>query len=604
MKIDDNQSAAADLRQRAEDADSKNKDQSFDQLASLSPEATKQTLHELRVHQIQLEMQNDELRRAQVELDAARARYFDLYDLAPVGYFTITEKGLILEANLTAASLLGEDRGGLVNHPVLRFILKEDQDIYHLHCKKIFEKRTQQTCKLRMVKKDGTIFWARLEGTLARNADDASICRVVLSDITEQKRSEKAKEKLENESWQLQKTESLGRMAGAIAHHFNNQLQVVMMNLRMALQNSPQNAELVEYLTEARQAARKATEVSALMLTYLGQTAARHEPLYLCEACQRHLPMLRAVMPQNVVLETDLPCPGPVINADANQIQQILTNLLTNAWEAIGKHPRVIRLALKQARAADIPETHRFPIDCKLQESDYACLEVADSACGIATEDMHKLFDPFFSTKFTGRGLGLAVVLGIVRAHSGIVTVESQPGRGSVFRVFLPLSAEAVHLKSEPVAQPPRTAVGGTVLVIDDEPCLRKSVEKVLKRFGFTVYAAEDGVEGVEVFQQHREEIGCVLCDLTMPRMNGWDTLAALRKLSPAIPVILSSGYSEAQVMEGDHSELPQAFLSKPYDLDALADALARAMRNPKALNGTSNIHQSRFHSRQNGVFI
>ena len=123
------------------------------------------------------------------------------------------------------------------------------------------------------------------------------------------------------------------------------------------------------------------------------------------------------------------------------------------------------------------------------------------------------------------------------------------------------------------------------MLVVDDEPCLRKAVTLVLKRSGFTVYEAQDGVEAVEVFQQHRDEIGCVLCDLTMPRMDGWETLTALRKLAPDISVILSSGYSEAQVMAGDHAELPQAFLSKPYELPALKDTIVRVMGNRNSLN-------------------
>ena len=159
----------------------------------LSPEETRRTLHELRVHQIELEMQNEELRRAQAELDAARARYFDLYDLAPVGYCTLCEKGLILEANLTAATLLGVARGALVKQPITRFILEEDQDIYYLHRKQLFETGEPQACELRMVKKDGAPFWAHLAATVAQDADGASVCRVVLSDITARKSEEDAR---------------------------------------------------------------------------------------------------------------------------------------------------------------------------------------------------------------------------------------------------------------------------------------------------------------------------------------------------------------------------------------------------------------------------
>ncbi len=213
---------------------------------------------------------------------------------------------------------------------------------------------------------------------------------------------------------------------------------------------------------------------------------------------------------------------------------------------------------------------------------DYACLEVADTGCGIAAGDIEKVFEPFFSKKFVGRGLGLPVVLGIVKAHQGAITVESKPGRGSVFRVFLPLTTEAILQKPIQTPQGQRAAGVGTVLVVDDEPALRKAVGFALKKSGFTVLVAADGVEAVEIFGQHREEISCVMCDLTMPRMNGWQTLAALRKLAPDIPVILSSGYSESQAMEGDHAERPQAFLSKPYEFKTLVETIVRIMRNPK----------------------
>ena len=399
-------------------------------------------------------------------------------------------------------------------------------------------------------------------------------------DITERKRLEAAQKNLEIQNRQLQKAESLSRMAGAIAHHFNNQLQAVMMGLQMAMSDLPQTAIALETLTDAMLSARKAAKVSSLMLTYIGQTAAKHEPLYLCEACQRQLSIIRADLPKDMVLETDFLTPGPVINANANQIQQVLTNLVTNAWEALGDTRSAIRVAVKTVCVAEIPAANCFPIDYKPQDTDYACLEVRDAGCGIAAEDMEKLFDPFFSSKFTGRGLGLPVVLGIVRAHKGCVTVESQPKRGSVFRIFLPLSAEAVLPKPAPPVQAPQTGGGGTVLLVDDEPIVRKSIESVLKRSGFTVLTAVDGVDAVEVFQRHRDEIGCVLCDLMMPRMNGWETLTALRKLSPGFPVLLSSGYSEAQVMAGDHPELPQAFLSKPYQFETLINTIARFMRN------------------------
>ena len=193
MKEDKTQAKQADrLRQRAEAIAGEKACQSPEQFEALSPEETRQILHELRVHQIELEMQNEELRRAQVELEVSRERYFDLYDLAPVGYFTISEQGLILEGNLTAAGLLGVARGALVKQRLSIFILPEDQDIYYLHRKQLFETGEPQTCELRMLKKDGTRFWVNLAATKAQDADGAPICRAVMSDITDRKLADDA----------------------------------------------------------------------------------------------------------------------------------------------------------------------------------------------------------------------------------------------------------------------------------------------------------------------------------------------------------------------------------------------------------------------------
>jgi len=400
---------------------------------------------------------------------------------------------------------------------------------------------------------------------------------VILRDITERKRAEEEREKLEAQNRQLQKAESLGRMAGAIAHHFNNQLGVVLGNLELAMMKLPQGAPPHAEITAAMKASSKAAEMSGLMLTYLGQSFDKREPLDLSYACRRSLPMLQTAMPGNVVMNTDLPIPGPVISANANQIQHVLTNLITNAWESVGDGRGAIHLNVKTVSSADIKAEHH-PITWQPQDAVYACLEVTDEGCGIAQKDLEKIFDPFFSSKFTGRGMGLAVVMGIVRAHSGAITVESEPGRGSTFRIFFPVSGEVVPLKMDKMPQPPAIEGGGTVLLVEDEAAMRKMAKTMLTFMGYTVLEAADGAEAVEIFQQHKDEIQCVLCDLTMPGMDGWETLAALRKLSPGIPVVLTSGYDKAQVMSGDHPEWPQVFLSKPYMLKGLSDAIHLAM--------------------------
>jgi PAS domain S-box-containing protein len=436
--------------------------------------------------------------------------------------------------------------------------------------------------ELSFMRKDGSRVAVFSSHTVLQSLGHAPELFCLNVDLTERKQVEKEKAELEAQNRQLQKAESLGRMAGAIAHHFNNMLAVSIGNLELAIMDLPPGSDVLKNLTQAMKASHKAAEVSSLMLTYLGQTPGKHEPLDLSDICHLGMSMLRAVIPNKVIVETELPSPGPTIRANANQMHQVLTNLITNVWESIGDNGGTIRLIIKTVSSADIPASHCFPIDYQPQSIPYACMEVTDTGCGISDKDIEKIFDPFFTTKFTGRGMGLPVVLGIVRAHNGAVSVESKPGRGSVFRIFLPVSTEEIPLQQEKIVPVQKSAIslkgGGTVLLIEDEEQVREMAGIMLSRLGYTVLEAKDGVEAVEIFQQHQDDIHCVLSDLTMPRMDGWETLVALRKLSHDIPVILSSGYDEARVMAGEHPERPNAFLGKPYQLKGLGDTIRRVL--------------------------
>ncbi len=566
---------AADLRRRAEAID---RELSAKEPQELSPERSRSLFHELRVHQIELEMQNEELRRAQEALEASRARYFDLFDLAPIGYLTLSEHGLVVEANLTAARLLGVERQRLVKEPLTHFIVKEDQDTYYLHRKRLFETGAPQVCELRLLRGDSSSFWTRLEMTVVREAGgEAPVCRAVLSDVSERKRAEEEKARDEERDRQLQKAESLGRMAGAIAHSFNNLLQVVMGNLEFALRDHGGDGDLSKHLARAMQAAADAARIIGQTLTYIGHGPAQHGPLHVSAACERGLEMLRAGMPKGVVLETDLQSPGPLISASADQIQQALSNLVTNAVEALGSGGGSVRVSVRTAAPAEIPVAHRFPVDWEPQAAAYACLEVADTGCGIIVKDVEKLFDPFFSSKFLGRGLGLSVVLGIARSHEGVVALESEHGRGSVFRLFLPQLVGGIGRPTKSPAKPPDFEGSGTVLLVEDDQTVRDVAAAMLWRLGFSVLEGRDGAEALDLLRQHPGGFRFVLCDLTMPRLSGWDAIAAIHQLAPDLPVILASGYDVSQLML-EHSERPQVLLSKPYQLRTLRDAIGRAL--------------------------
>lgn len=290
----------------------------------------------------------------------------------------------------------------------------------------------------RALRPDGSTFDIEVNSAFIRNAEGVPTDMVlVIRDISERKRAEAEREKLEAQNRQLHKSESLGRMAGAIAHTFNSQLCAVIGNLEMALMDLPQGTGS-ESLLAARQAAERAAAVSAQMLTYLGKSFGKREPLDICDACRESLPILRAILPGKVVLETNLPAPGPVISANRNQIQQVLTNLVTNAWEAMGEKGGSICLEVKTVSRTAIPVARCRPLHWQAQDRDYVCLELRDTGSGIAEKNIENLFDPFFSSKSVGRGMGLAVVIGIVQAHGGTVAVESERGKGSTFCVFFP----------------------------------------------------------------------------------------------------------------------------------------------------------------------
>ncbi len=432
--------------------------------------------------------------------------------------------------------------------------------------------------ELPLITARGRPIWVRVQGSALWENGRVVKLGGAFHDITERRQVETEKNRLALVNQHLEKAESLGRMAGAIAHHYNNQLQAVIGNIDLALSDLPPTSSLALSMGEAMRSARKAAEMSGLMLTYLGQHTEATEPLDLGEITEGALDRLSQRSPPHIPLLSDLPSPGPSIRGNSKQFQHVLSQLLTNAWEAIGTNAGTVRVSVKTVAACDLPSANRAPISWRPSAADYACLEVADTGCGIEPQTMDKIFDPFFSTKFVGRGLGLPVVLGVVRAWQGAVSVESAPGRGSTFRLYFPRSLTPAPRRRNqaPVArQPDRRA---KVLVVDDEPAVREFAMLALTKAGHTVTAAANGLEAAHTFAKDAGAFDCVICDVTMPGMNGWETLTALRRLRHGVPVILMSGHREEHVMAAGTSERPHAFLQKPYDTQELCQTLRHVL--------------------------
>lgn len=257
------------------------------------------------------------------------------------------------------------------------------------------------------------------------------------------------REKLEHQNQLLEKAQSLNRMAEAIAHHFNNQLLVVMLSLDMVAKILPRGEES-ESLAAAMQAAKNAKSICSSMLTYLGQSIGKHEKMDLSLFCRTFMPSLLASLPTNITVDNDFPLPGPLIISNAEQIKSIINNLFSNAVESLDGKSGTIRMRIRTVAHDHIPSLNRYPLNFQSAQSNYACFEMIDEGCGIGPDDREKLFDPFYTTKFTGRGMGLPATTGIVQLHHGVIVVDSAPGQGSVFRVYLPTETPGTSDSPDP----------------------------------------------------------------------------------------------------------------------------------------------------------
>ncbi len=283
------------------------------------------------------------------------------------------------------------------------------------------------------------------------------------------------------------------------------------------------------------------------------------------------LHMLEVSITKKAVLRLNLHKPLPPVEADATQLQQIVMNLIINASEAIGDKSGVIAVTTG-SMDCDRKYLQNVWLDENLSEGQYVFMEIADNGCGMDSETLARIFDPFFTTKFTGRGLGMAAVLGIVRGHHGAIKVYSEPGKGSSFKILLPASGRPVEMFKGEIAKDDWRG-SGRVLLVDDEEGVRRIGGEMLKELGFEVITANDGRDALEIFK-NSEDISFVILDLTMPHMDGEQCFRELRRLSPDVRVIMSSGYNENEVTQKFTGKGLAGFIQKPYRLAAVKEAV------------------------------
>jgi PAS domain S-box-containing protein len=391
----------------------------------------------------------------------------------------------------------------------------------------------------------------------------------VLSDITELKRAEARLR-------ESQKLESLGLLAGGVAHDFNNLLVGVIGNASLAQEWLPEGNPAAELLDGVIKSGEQAAHLTRQMLAYSGKGKFLVQPLDLFTLIPEMSGLVRPSISKKIALHLDLAPDLPPIEADRGQVQQVFMNLALNAAEAIGSHDGVISV---RTGVMDVDEGYLrlHPAAGALRPGTHVCLEVRDTGCGMDEATMARIFDPFYSTKFLGRGLGLAAVAGILRGHKGAISVTSAPGKGSCFTVLFPAAARAGG-EQPASSRAPAPQAAGTVLVVDDERMVREMAKRALERHGHTVLLADSGLAAIDVFRRHPGDIALVVLDLSMPAMSGEETLPELRKIRPGAKVVVSSGYSEAETMALFKGQKVSGFIQKPYTSQGLAEKVRVAI--------------------------
>ena len=393
-----------------------------------------------------------------------------------------------------------------------------------------------------------------------------------------------------------EKLESLGVLSGGIAHDFDDLLTVIIGNLQLAMLDCDRISPAGRSLTEALEAANRSANLACQMLAYSGKGAFDIRDVNLSAIVADNAQMLRSAIAKTVNMEIELDDNIADVRCDAGQMQQLIMNLIINASEALEGKSGTVKLCTGVRYCDETLLAQSLLIEKPLPQN-MAYIKVIDDGCGMSAETINRIFDPFFTSKFTGRGLGMSVVHGIVKGHGGAITIQSEPGKGTTIAVYFPVSHETRNGRQETLTQ---ASVNETqtdriseskklsFLVVDDEQQVRELMVEILNLLGHKTFSAADGKEAIEIFNNN-PDIDIIALDLTMPEMNGVETFQQMIQIKPDVKVILCSGYSPEGKYEVRFTKgcIPAAFLKKPYGLSALKSAICQVIQGPNQRNQT-----------------
>jgi PAS domain S-box-containing protein len=511
---------------------------------------------ELEIHREELATQNEDLRRANAALAAANERYALLYDRAPIGYFTVAAEGTLVEVNVVGAALVGLGRPFLFGRPFDELLVASSRAAFRQFRERVLEQGVPSSHETVLASARGPVPVRIDAAPLLGGANPGQECILCVTDESQRRELEAQRRRSQAAQAETDRLKSLGRLAGGVAHDFNNILSIIIVRAELLLLEERQAESVLDHAREIREAAARAAALSQQMMAYTGHSRSRFAPVDLSQVVRTNVPLLERLAPA-CSLRFELGDRLPSFEGDPVQIAQMLSNLVTNAVEAIERGGSIL-----------VRTDHR---------EGAVVLEVIDDGRGMDEGTRLHAFDPFYTTKFAGRGLGLAVVYGHALAHRATVSIESRPHQGATLRIVFPALGPPLDAAND-VADEDLPAARGLVLVVDDEDGVRTAASRLLERLGFGVVSARDGIEGLSVLRAPPEPIVAVLLDLTMPRLDGSEMLRQLRERW-RVPVLLMSGYSE-RALDDELLALADGFVAKPFTIAVLRRALARALRS------------------------
>ena len=565
-------------------------------------EETQRALHELQVHQIELEMQNEELRQSQLALEESRQRYRDLYDRAPAGYCLVSHAGLVQEANRTLAEMLGLAATFLNEERLSRFIAKIDQDVFYFMRKRLVTSAEPQACELRLLTAEGKEFWAQLSVSLAPEDAAVSSLRVIVVDIDARIRAEAEKAALEAQLRESQKMEAMGTLAGGIAHDFNNILAVILSNVELANNFATQpESPMVHCVEEIQKAGERARDLVKQLLAFCRRQPTERKSISLAPVVEDCIRMLRSTIPVRVSLSFSSAENVPNILADATQIEQVIINLATNAAQAMNGNAGAIKIHVdtveRPVSTWDNSQSQQATSSQWQLHHKMVRLVFADDGPGMSESVIERIFEPFFTTKSVdeGTGLGLAVVHGIIRAHDGDITVESHVGQGTTFTILLPPNSLAemdsaveqviettdLERRSTTTTLVPPVDPVCRILYIDDDEMVLQSLVNLLGHVGMQVRGYSDQLTALAALRSASNKFDLVVTDYNMPGLSGLDVARLVREIRADLPVIVTSGFIDEELHGQADEAGVKALIPKPFSAKFFCDLATKLLHVP-----------------------